>query len=262
MGSIIKKTKNIRRSRLFTQLGALIFLNLGPRLHMLGICAPVFYCHGCPLASMACPIGVLVNFSTLRIFPFLALGILGLVGTIGGRLVCGWLCPFGLIQDLLFKIRTKKIAVPKPLHYVKYALLAGLVFAVPFFFPGQPYTFCHFCPSGTLEASIPWEFLGVGSSGGTAAHVIRLVILGVVILLAVVASRSWCKIFCPLGAIFSFFNKFSIFRFRMSTHQCKNCGVCLKKCPVEIDPVKDMNTAECIRCLDCTCTDHIKLGTR
>lgn len=249
-----------------TQLGALIFLNLGalnlPFTHLLGVCAPVFYCHGCPLATMACPIGVLVNFSTLRVFPFLALGILGLVGTIGGRLVCGWLCPFGMIQDLLYKIPTKKIKIPRAFNYAKYGILVGLVFAVPYFLPGQPYTFCHFCPSGTLEASIPWELRGVASSGGSGAHAARLIILGAVLLLGVIATRSWCKTLCPLGAIFSFFNKFSIFRFRLATHECKGCGVCLKKCPVEIDPVADMNTAECIRCADCTTTDHIKLGMR
>src|SRR5690349_21397219 len=96
MGSIIDKARRIAMFRRLTQTATLIFLNL-PFIHLLSVCSPTFYCHGCPAASMACPIGLLVNFSTLRIVPYITIAILGLVGTIGGRLVCGWLCPFGLI---------------------------------------------------------------------------------------------------------------------------------------------------------------------
>jgi len=261
MGSIINRIKRITIARRITQSATLLFLNL-PFVHLLMVSCPVFYCHGCPLASMACPLGVLVNFSTLRIFPFVTLGILGLVGTIGGRLVCGWLCPFGLIQDLLHKIPSRKISLHPLLSYVKYPLLIGLVFAVPYFLPGKPITFCHFCPSGTLEASIPWQFLGQSSQGGWPAFIMRISILVGVVVFGIVASRSWCRVLCPLGAIFAFFNRFSIFRFRLTRHECKDCGVCASKCPVDIDPVKQMNTAECIRCMDCTCTEHIKLGMK
>jgi polyferredoxin len=262
MGSIIKeKLKRLSRLRLLTQFSTLLLLNF-PFIHMQSVCAPVFYCHGCPLSAMACPIGVLVNFSTLRVFPLVTIGILGLVGTIGGRLVCGWLCPFGLLQDVLHKIPTPKISLPRALNYTKYLVLVGLVFAVPFFFPGKPYTFCHFCPSGTLEASIPWQIMGVGSGGGLWAHLIRYGVLAAVILLAVVTSRSWCRTLCPLGAIFSFFNRFSLYRFKLVTPKCNSCGVCARNCPVDIDPVKEMNTAECIRCMDCTHHKHIRLGTK
>lgn len=262
MGSIIKKkSRQFPVARYIAQFGALAFLML-PFLNIQTVCAPVFFCHGCPLSTMACPIGVLVNLTTLRIFPFITLGILGAVGTIGGRLVCGWICPFGLLQDLLHKIPTAKIKLWPKLGYLKYAILAIMVFAIPFFFPGKPHTFCHYCPSGTLEASLPWEFMGVKSAGGPIAHAIRIGILIFVALLAVVSSRSWCRVFCPLGAIFSVFNRISLFRFRQVRETCKDCGVCGRHCPVEIDPVKQMNTAECIRCMDCTTTDHIKLGTK
>ncbi|MHB0997658.1 MAG: 4Fe-4S binding protein [Armatimonadota bacterium] len=261
MGSIIKKTSNsITKKRIFTQIAALIILNL-PFLQMHTICAPVFYCHSCPLSAFACPLGVLVNFSTLKIFPFVTLGILGLAGTLGGRFVCGWLCPFGFMQDMLYKIRTKKISITPKLYYIKYAILAVMVLAIPFFLPGKPYTFCNFCPSGTLESTIPWAIKGV-TSGDWVNFGIRIAVLLGVILFAVVASRSWCRVLCPLGAIFAFFNKFSLLRFKLLHEKCNGCGVCSKCCPTEIDPVKDMNTAECIRCMDCTATKHIKLGTK
>lgn len=261
MGSIIKKTaKRISRARLITQLSSLVILNI-PLIGLHTICAPVFYCHSCPLSAFACPLGVLVNFSTFRAVPFITLGILGLVGAIGGRFVCGWLCPFGLMQDGLYKIRSRKIRIPAQLNYIKYVLLFSLVFAVPFFLPGKPYTFCNFCPSGTLESTIPWAFMGV-TSGDWLNFSMRVAILVGIILFAVVASRGWCRVLCPLGAIFSLFNRFSILRFRSIMEKCNDCGVCSRCCPVEIDPVKQMNTAECIRCLDCTATKHIELSTK
>ena len=261
MRAIIKKSTRISRTRLITQAAALAVLSM-PFLRLHSICAPVLYCHSCPLSAMACPLGVLVNFSTFRVFPFITIGILGLVGTVGGRLVCGWLCPFGLIQDLLYKIRTRKIGLPSALRYVKYAVLLGLVLAAPFFLPGRPYTFCDYCPAGTLESAIPWAIMGV-NSGDWLNFSLRVAILAGVLLLAVAASRSWCRVLCPLGAVFSLFNKYSLFRLSATVGEaCRNCGVCREVCSVGIDPIKQVNSGECVRCLDCTTTGHIKIGIR
>jgi len=260
MGSIITKAAGIARARLITQLSALVVLNI-PLIGLHSVCAPVFHCHSCPLSAFACPVGVLVNFSAFRLLPFITIGILGLVGTLGGRLACGWVCPFGLLQDALYKIKTRKIHLPPQLRYVKYALLLGLVFAIPFFLPGRPYTYCNFCPAGTLESAIPWAFMGI-STGFGFSFWLRIGILIGVIVLAIAASRSFCRVLCPLGALFALFNRFSLFRLRLATESCNNCGLCCKTCPVEIDPVRQMNTAECVRCLDCTTTDHLKLGAK
>jgi polyferredoxin len=259
MGSIIKRAKRIGRERLAAQIATLAFLNI-PLIRLHTICAPVFYCHSCPLSSMACPIGVLVNFSTLRLVPFVTIGILGLVGMMGGRFVCGWLCPFGFLQDWLHKIPTKKFNLPYWFTYTKYALLVGLVFAVPFFLPNKPYTFCNFCPAGTLESTIPWAFMGVSS--GLSKFLMRTAILVGVLVFMTLVSRGFCRGLCPLGAIFSFFNKFSLFRLQQTKEDCKDCGVCCEKCPMGIHPVKQMNTHECTRCLDCTTTGHLKIGAK
>lgn len=277
MGSIITRAKRIRIARLWTQVVALIVLNLqflnaifsklgfeGWR----GTCAPVFFCHSCPWAAFGCPLGVIVNFSTLKIFPFITLGILGIVGTFAGRIVCGWLCPFGLLQDLLHKIPTKKYSIPHFLTYLKYLVLVVFVFAIPYFLPGKPLTFCDGCPSGTLESLIPWAFIGhwnvnSGLFGGfTPRFFIRMSILILILVFSVVVSRGFCRAFCPLGAIFGLFNKFSIFRFNLKIKSCSHCGGCAKNCPVGINPVDDMNDPECIRCFDCTSSKHIKIGTK
>lgn len=250
---------------MLVQFAALVYFNL-PFVDLKTICGPVFYCHSCPLASMACPLGVLVNFGRLQIFPFITLGILGLVGVIGGRLVCGWLCPFGLLQDLLHKIPTRKFTIPHYLNYTKYIVLIVFVFAIPIFLPKVPLTFCDGCPSGTLESTLPWAFIGhwdvsSGLFGGfTPRFFIRISILLASLVFAVLVSRGFCRMFCPLGAIFGLFNRFSLFRFKLTYKKCMGCNACRKVCPVDIDPVTQMNTAECIRCNDCTSTRHIKMG--
>lgn len=256
---MIKKIKRISTLRVISQLVALIILSL-PFLGVRSICGPAFHCHSCPLSAFACPLGVLVNFSTLRILPYVAIGILGAIGTLGGRIVCGWICPFGLLQDGLHKLPTGKISLPSRLKYGKYAILAIFVILVPFFFPGSSYSFCKLCPAGTLESTIPWAFMGL-FNGFTTGFIIRTSILVGVLILMIVASRGFCRTICPLGAIFSLFNKVSLFRLRLTKHDCNDCGACMKKCPVEIDPVNQMNSAECIRCLDCTTTRHLKLGS-
>jgi ferredoxin-type protein NapH len=264
MGSMITRARKITRERVATQITALLVLNL-PFLHLRGVCAPVFYCHSCPLVAIpmsgfACPLGVLVNFSALKLFPFITLGILGIVGVLGGRFVCGWLCPFGFFQDLLHRIPTRKFTLPHVTTYLKYAVLVGLVFAVPFFWPKSSYSFCNFCPAGTLESTIPWRFMGVASTLGK--FVMRLSILIGVLGFAVVVSRGFCRTLCPLGAIFSVFNRFSLFRFHLAFERCNDCGVCEKKCPVDIHPVEQMNHEECIRCFDCTTNKHIEIGVK
>jgi len=258
MRGITKKATGISRARLVTQAAALALLSI-PFLRLQSVCAPVLYCHSCPLSAMACPIGVAVNFSTFQVFPFITIGILGLVGTIGGRFVCGWLCPFGLIQDLLHRIRARRIALPRGLIYAKYAVLVGLVLMAPLLLPGKPYTFCDFCPAGTLESAIPWAVMGV-NTGDWLGLSLRIAILSGVLLLAVAASRGWCRVLCPLGAMFSAFNKFSLLRLKATGHKCTNCGACREICSVGIDPIAETNSGECIRCLDCTSTGHVGIS--
>jgi ferredoxin-type protein NapH len=259
MGSIIAAIKKVR-AQVVSQSASVLFLN-AYFLRLRSICVPALNCHSCPAAVFACPIGVIVNFASLRIFPLIAIGILGLAGTIGGRIFCGWLCPFGFLQDGLYKIPSKKFSLPARVAHTKYLVLVAMVFAIPFLFPNSLLVFCRTCPAATLESSIPWRIIGV-SSPFTSAFYLRIAVLVAVIALAIAVSRGFCRLLCPLGAIFSVFNRFSLFRIRLTKHDCDDCGRCLKNCPVEIHPVHQMNSPECIRCLKCTSTHHLKLGIR
>ena len=139
-------------------------------------CVPVLNCWSCPGALGACPIGALqaaLGAPGRRRFPFYVLGTLMLFGVVLGRLACGLLCPFGFVQDLLYKIPVKKWRPPRridrPLRYLKYAVLAALV-ALPLLlkpaFGGAPPYFCKYlCPAGTLEAGIPQLLLNPSLRG-------------------------------------------------------------------------------------------------
>ena len=89
------------------------------------LCMPVMNCHSCALAWFACPIGVFIHYAGYRVFPFLALGTLLLAGVLLGRFLCGWVCPMGFLQDLLYKIPGRKIALPAWTKYIKYVLLGA-----------------------------------------------------------------------------------------------------------------------------------------
>ena len=107
----------------------------GPELKWL--CNPVLSCHSCVLAWFACPIGVFVHYSGYHLFPLFALGAMLLVGMLVGRLLCGWVCPLGLVPDLLHKIPSHKFVLPDWTAHLKYLVLFLLVFLFPFLWGEQ-----------------------------------------------------------------------------------------------------------------------------
>ena len=122
-------------------------------------CVPGLNCYSCPGASFSCPLGSLQSalVSSKYRFPYYILGVLLLFGIFLGRIICGFLCPFGLIQELLYKIPSKKLKKniwTRRLSCLKYVILVIFVIVIPLVLqmPG----FCKFiCPAGTLEGGIP-----------------------------------------------------------------------------------------------------------
>lgn len=227
------------------------------------LCVPGLNCYSCPGAVGACPIGALQavignrNFK----FAFYVAGFLMFVGALTGRFVCGWLCPFGLIQDLLHKIpfpkKIKTFPGDRMLRKLKYVILAVFVILMPMFLvdmlgQGAPY-FCKLiCPAGTLEGGIPLVILNKSLRGAVGfLYVWKNVLLAVVIILSVLIYRPFCKYICPLGAVYSVFNPISIFRYRVDKEACIHCGTCAKVCNMQVNPAENANHPECIRCGDC-----------
>ena len=226
-------------------------------------CVPGMNCYACPGALSACPIGSLQAMAAAKRprFAFYVLGFLALVGVLVGRFVCGWLCLFGLIQELLYRIPAPKLTVPerldRALRWLKYVFLAVLVLLLPYILRDEyglsvPY-FCKWvCPVGTLEGGVPLVLLNEGMR--RAAHFLfawKLAILVAIVLLSVFIHRPFCKYVCPLGAIYALFQRISFLRLELDADACVHCGACAKVCKMQVDPVKTPNSAECIRCGEC-----------
>ena len=329
-------------------------------LNMFGLsfkkfCAPGFNCHGCPWASMACPVGVFTFSSAVHQLPVLAISSILAVGLVFGRMVCGFACPFGLIQDLLHKIPSPKLKMPKILRYGKYFFLVFFVLLLPFIFgfdksgylflpkpeikkngsgnvevnvtvenigtetikgfsvdftylgkdgkgkifserknftdininPGENIAldpvelpnklaeadllvsspqstvsqtprlslyFCTHCPAGTLTAALPSRMFKSSASGIYAENTyfnLRFGILAVFLITAILVSRIFCRVMCPLGAIYALTSKYSLHGMSFNGETCINCGKCDKVCPIGLDVRKEIGGPECVSCGDC-----------
>ncbi len=233
-------------------------------------CVPGLSCYSCPGALGSCPIGALqaqLN-SPLSKIPFYVLGILIFFGSVFGRLVCGWMCPFGLIQDLLYKIplfrKCKNLPNDHILRWLKYVVLALFVIGLPIFDTddagtGKPW-YCEFiCPSGTLFGGIPLTAVNSALREAIGIRFWWKIILLVMILIASVKIfRPFCKYLCPLGACYSLFNPIALYRYKLNKDKCTGCGACEHICKMGINPRENPNSLECIRCGDCLkdCPEH------
>ena len=319
------------------------------------VCSPGFNCHGCAWATGACPVGVIAYGSAVHAIPVLAIATVLAVGVAVGRLVCGFACPFGLLQDLLHRIPSPKIRLPRFARYGKYLALLLLVLVFPWMlgfdaggylavnkpkldkaeggniavtvavenpgtepiagpqvlvlyqsiknkaevhrevksFPGitvapgqtvtlppfevpnhlstanlivdspqssitprSPYQlyYCRLCPNGTLTSAIP-KYLS-GKSSATFLRWVRAMALPLSILLfflvlMVIAGRPFCRLFCPLGAMYALTARAALTRIEIDSSACVQCGACDKACPVDLDVRKEIGGPECIACGDC-----------
>jgi polyferredoxin len=237
------------------------------------LCAPGLNCYACPGAVLACPIGALqAGFaSPSQRISLYVIGFLVAVGLVCGRFVCGFLCPFGLIQEIVHKPasmlakRSPRIAkllgrtrhLPRPLRAGKYIVLAVLVIALPLlaldaFGYGQPWFCMYLCPSGIIMGALP---LLPGQPqlqniiGGL--FYFKLAIATAILLAVLLNERFFCKTLCPLGAIYGMCNRFSLLQLQYTADKCVACGACASTCPMELDPTLTQTSAECIRCGRC-----------
>lgn len=225
------------------------------------VCVPGLNCYSCPAASGACPIGSFqsVVSSSKFNFSYYVTGTLILLGVLLGRFVCGFLCPFGWLQELLHKIPGKKFSTKKlkPLTYIKYVVLLFAVVLLPVLVVndvgmGDPFFCKYICPQGVLEGAIP---LAIANAGIRSAlgHLFtwKLAVLIAVVVLSVLFYRPFCKWICPLGAFYALMNKVSLLGIRVDACKCVSCGKCSKVCQMDVDVVRAPNHAECIRCGKC-----------
>ena len=273
----MEKTKNIKQwfadhkptKRRIIQLYAALLTNANLKGYGNGkiyqgavknICAPGLNCYSCPAASASCPLGALQNAlaSSNARLPYYIFGIFLLFGILFGRWICGFLCPFGLLQDLLHKVKTpklKKNSITRILSYLKYVILVVFVVLMPLIYSVQSFPlpgFCKYiCPSGTL--------LGAGGLLSNEANSNMFPMLGplftwkfcllvLILLSCIFIYRAFCRFLCPLGAIYGLFNRISILGIKLDKPKCTDCGICIGTCHMDIRHVGDH---ECISCGEC-----------
>ena len=228
-------------------------------------CVPGFNCYSCPGAVGACPLGALQNAlaSTGHRAGWYVMGILLLFGVTLGRTICGWLCPLGLIQELLNRIPTFKIRksrLTRALSWLKYVVLAVFVIALPLWYglkhdiplPG----FCKYiCPAGTFGGAVAL-LANPGNAGlfGMLGILFtrKFTVLLAIGLACVFCYRSFCRFLCPLGAIYGLFNRFCLVGVRVDQDRCNACGACVRNCGMDVRRVGDHECIHCAKCMN-TC---------
>lgn len=226
-------------------------------------CVPGLNCYSCPGAAGSCPLGALQNALAYsgKTTPFYVFGILLLYGLISGRTICGYLCPIGLIQELLHKIPTPKLRknrVTRALSCLKYIILAVFVCGITLWYgimhdttvPG----FCKYiCPAGTAGGAAgllanPVNAEDFGMLGLLFTR--KFIIMMLTALLCVFCYRAFCRFICPLGAIYSLFNRFCMIGVRVDKNRCNGCGACVKSCGMDVRRVGDRECISCGKCMD------------
>lgn len=217
------------------------------------VCVPGLNCYSCPGAIASCPIGSLQTalVSSRYKMPYYVIGLLLIFGVLLGRTICGYLCPFGLLQEILYLLPTKKVKKgrwTRTLSRLKYFILVIFVIGIPLILasPG----FCKYiCPAGSLEGGIPLVAMNEQLrelTGGLFSWKVFLMI-GILVS-AVFIYRSFCRFICPLGAFYSLFNRISLVGMKVDEEKCTGCQACVRNCRMDVKRVGDH---ECIQCGEC-----------
>lgn len=249
------------RHRFAVQVASTVLANCYYLQRFKGFCYPVLNCWSCPGANFACPIGALQNACSdagysvarggiLAALPMYVVGTLVLFGALFGRMMCGWLCPFGWLQEQVGRLRRRKLRMPHALSYARYGVLIVLVLVVPYY-THQPW-FSKLCPQGALEGG--WLQPLVNPELRPMMRGwwwLKQAILVVTLIAMVFWRRPFCAVVCPLGAIFSLFNRISAWDIRWLESKCVHCQWCVRRCPQGIDPRREVNGFKCVGCLEC-----------
>ncbi len=229
------------------------------------------------------------NFNV--VFPWLAIASFLIVGILVGKSFCGWVCPFGFVQDLIGFIKRKKMQISPRTHesmiYIKYAVLGITLFVSVTFsvskligsnrgyesalgiFAKAPFT--ALSPAETLFATLPKmildfrntvlevPFLDVlsGIANVPLLFWFQLAIMISVLVFSAYVPRGWCKYFCPIGATMAIMNKFSFLGLRRDLVKCSKgeCRLCVEACPMNVRildlPWEKFSDMECIYCMKC-----------
>ncbi|MCB2182753.1 MAG: 4Fe-4S binding protein [Desulfobulbaceae bacterium] len=253
------------KNRRFVQASALVLSNAYFLSFLRFIPCGYLQCSNCSLSTFSCPLilvqkgAVMMSMGmfgvmSAKVMGSIAVGmaILFFFGSALGAWACGWLCPFGFLQDMLGKIPVKKFSLPAWSGYLRIPIFIGLAGVVPYL--SRRLFFCDVCPSGTINrlwqqaAGIPLFFKtpeGIWS-------VVSVSFLIFILALAIFTIRPFCGLFCPIGGLSGLLNKISGLFLKVDKEKCVSCNLCQKSCPQGINPSLTPAHSQCVRCLECT----------
>ena len=226
------------------------------------VCVPGLNCYSCPAAVGACPLGALQNAVAASASRpgFYVIGTLLLFGLLFGRVICGWACPMGLIQELLYKIPGKKVKkgrVTRGLSWVKYAVLLIFVLLIPGYYALRRVplpAFCKYiCPAGTLEGALGLMLHPNNGDLRALAGGLTLWKLGVMVVIlaaCVFIFRAFCRFLCPLGALYGLLARLALLGVKLDGDRCVDCGACVRVCPMDVKAVGDRECVHCGKCVE------------
>ena len=173
-----------------------------------------------------------------------------------GRVLCGFVCPLGFIQDVAHEARQALHIEGISLNERLYAVLRMAKWVMLIIFLGIGFVggnFCDFCPAMALSPALAGFKLSLGLGG---------FVMVVVLVSGFFKRRCFCNI-CPLGFILGLTHKISLFMLKKDAVACTECGACYEACPMGIKSVFTVREGKGkydIQCIDVTTSDCIMCG--
>ncbi len=189
-----------------------------------------------------------------------------------GRIWCSWLCPFGLVQELLSGLRDRLNIPPFRLKWAHRELLRQVKYAILFFtvlislsigisalgLTGYQGTFtlpfCQICPAKGFFTAV--QLLTGLISPSTRLPTVAILMLAFFLITSFTMRMFWCRV-CPMGAYMALLSRYSLVWLQKDPGKCTKCRVCLRVCPMDHDTVYeemeriDVGGEDCTLCGKC-----------
>jgi ferredoxin len=183
-----------------------------------------------------------------------------ILAVVGNKMICGWACPFGSLQELIYSLPILRRTKQKKLPFIlTNTIRAGLFIAMLLFLFGI---------IGGRKGTVIYHYLNPFNLFNFDFETISISLTIILALLgSIIVYRPFCQFICPFGFISWIAERFSIFRIRINKEKCTQCGACIKACPLEATEgrvygkILSADCFSCARCLNVCPVDAIQYGS-
>jgi len=171
-----------------------------------------------------------------------------------GRAFCGWLCPGGLLNQLLGKVAPMKLRRDSSaIRISSWGTAFGLVIALALWLGLDN-------PRWMVPIRVGefWQATMLSFEHASVNWLIRTGILLAFIAIGLIAANLWCRVACPTGGLLELMKRFSLFRI-YKTRECNECDTCRSVCEMGTRPA-ERNCTNCTDCVGSCPVNAIKIG--